>query len=255
MNMSNSLTGKTVVIAGGSSGMGLALARRAAAAGAHIHIVGRSTEKLTAAKVVIDGDVHAHVANIGVEADVTRLAADIPRVDHLIVTAADLVFKPFEQITDDEINAMLGPKFWGPVYLVRHFATRLSEDASVTFFSGSAAYKASSGGIRRSAECSPSGSHERSLSNSHRCALTLSPPALSIARCGTFYPLQHAATRWRPSARACRAGAWALSTNWLMRRCSLWEMASRPALFFKSMAAPTPEHSVSENPLFAETEK
>lgn len=144
--MSNSLTGKTVVIAGGSSGMGLALARKAASAGASVHIVGRSAEKLTAAKVVIDGDVHTHVANIGVEADVTRLAADIPRVDHLIVTAADLVFKPFEQITDDEINAMLGPKFWGPVYLVRHLEKRLSEDASVTFFSGSAAYKASSGG-------------------------------------------------------------------------------------------------------------
>lgn len=41
---------------------------------------------------------------------------------------------------------MLGPKFWGPVYLVRHLEKRLSEDASVTFFSGSAAYKASSGG-------------------------------------------------------------------------------------------------------------
>ncbi len=144
--MSNSLTGKTVVIAGGSSGMGLALARKAAAAGAHVHIVGRSTEKLVAAKVVIDGDVHIHAANIGVEADVVRLAGEIPRADHLVVTAADLVFKPFEQITDDEINAMLGPKFWGPVYLVRHFAGQLSDDASVTFFSGSAAYKASSGG-------------------------------------------------------------------------------------------------------------
>src|SRR6202000_2349412 len=103
---------KTVVIAGGSSVMGLALARKAASAGASVHIVGRSAEKLTAAKVVIDGDVHTHVANIGVEADVTRLAAHTPRVDHLTVTAADLVFKPFEQITDDEINAMLGPKFW-----------------------------------------------------------------------------------------------------------------------------------------------
>jgi len=144
--MVNSLTGKTVVIAGGSSGMGLALARKAASEGARVHIVGRSIEKLMAAKGAIDGDIQTHVANIGVEADVRRVASEITSVHHLVVTAADLVFKPFDQITDNDINAMLGPKFWGAVYLVRHFASQLSDDASITFFSGSAAYKATSGG-------------------------------------------------------------------------------------------------------------
>lgn len=40
---------------------------------------------------------------------------------------------------------MLGAKFWGPIYLLRHFQSSLSKDASVTLFSGSAAYKASVG--------------------------------------------------------------------------------------------------------------
>ncbi|REG51041.1 short subunit dehydrogenase [Paraburkholderia sp. BL6669N2] len=51
-DMENFLKNKSVVVAGGSSGMGLALARKAAAAGASLHIVGRSEEKLAAAKAV-----------------------------------------------------------------------------------------------------------------------------------------------------------------------------------------------------------
>ncbi len=145
-DMVNSLRRKTVVIAGGSSGMGLALARKAATEGAHVHILGRSVEKLIAAKAIVGGDVHTHIADIGVENDAQRVAAEIPHVDHLVITAAELVFKPFEEMTDAEISTMLSAKFWGAVYLVRHLTPRLTRDASITFFSGSAAYKASVGG-------------------------------------------------------------------------------------------------------------
>ncbi|KJK21154.1 hypothetical protein UB46_28480 [Burkholderiaceae bacterium 16] len=139
--MTQSFAGKTIIIAGGSSGMGLALARKAVALGAIVHVIGRSQERLDAARLSI-GDIVTHRADIGVEADVEALAVNIPHVDHLVCTAADLAFKPFAGTSNEDIERMLGGKFWGPIYLVRHLTKRLAKDGSVTFFSGAAAYKA-----------------------------------------------------------------------------------------------------------------
>jgi NAD(P)-dependent dehydrogenase (short-subunit alcohol dehydrogenase family) len=144
--MENSMKGKIVLIAGGSSGMGLAIARKAAAAGALTHIVGRNPAKLAAAAAAIRGHVQTHVADISRDNDVVQLAAALDRVDHVVVTAADLAFKPFHKLSDADINLMLASKFWGAVRLVRHFAPRLPKSGSITFFSGSAAYKAAVGG-------------------------------------------------------------------------------------------------------------
>lgn len=139
--MKNVLDGKVVVVAGGSSGMGRALAAKAAAEGAEVHLIGRSSLKLSAAVNSIDGHVVPHLANISLEPEMQALSNEIPRVDHLITTAAHLVFKPFLDLTDEDILRMLESKFWGPTYLVRHFAPKMSKDGSITFFSGSAAYK------------------------------------------------------------------------------------------------------------------
>jgi NAD(P)-dependent dehydrogenase (short-subunit alcohol dehydrogenase family) len=143
--MESSLRAKSVLVAGGSSGMGLAVAAKAAALGARVHIVGRSLERLAKAKTAIDGDVVTHQADISVESDVATLAGNIQRVDHIVTTAADLTFKPFTQISDAEIESTFAAKFWGAVYLVRHFASRIPANGSVTFFGGSAAYKAVAG--------------------------------------------------------------------------------------------------------------
>ena len=143
--MESSLKGKSVLVAGGSSGMGLAVATKAAALGATVHIVGRSPERLAEAKTAINGDVVTHHADISVASDVAALAENIQQVDHIVTTAADLTFKPFIQISDAEIESTFAAKFWGAVYLVRHFASRIPSNGSVTFFGGSAAYKALAG--------------------------------------------------------------------------------------------------------------
>lgn len=144
--MGQSFLNKIIVIAGGSSGIGLALASKAVAAGGRVHLIGRSAEKLATAKADLGDNVTTHRADIGVEAEVAAVARAIPHVDHLVTTAADLTFKPFLQTTDSEIQSMLGSKFWGPVYLVRHLAPGMAKDGSITFHSGLAAYKATAGG-------------------------------------------------------------------------------------------------------------
>jgi NAD(P)-dependent dehydrogenase (short-subunit alcohol dehydrogenase family) len=63
------LYGKTAVITGGSSGIGLATARRFALEGATVFIMGRRQARLDVAVAAIGGNVH------GVQGDVAKLAA------------------------------------------------------------------------------------------------------------------------------------------------------------------------------------
>jgi NAD(P)-dependent dehydrogenase (short-subunit alcohol dehydrogenase family) len=143
--MSVNLENKVVVIAGGSNGIGLELAKQAIVLGAHVHIVGRSADRLAFAQASLGAGVTTHCADIGVESEVEALSRAIPKVDHLVTTAAALVFKPFLETTRADIDAMLGSKLLGPIHLVRHLAPRLASDGSITFYSGLAAYKANAG--------------------------------------------------------------------------------------------------------------
>ncbi len=144
--MTHSLEGKTVLVAGGASGMGLAVARLSLEAGAQVHLVGRNIERLALATRLLGPDrVQAHVADIANESDVRRLAYTVDSLDHVVTTAAQLAFKPFLELSDADIHAVMGAKFWGVIYLVRHLAPRMSRGGSFTLFSGSAAYKASAG--------------------------------------------------------------------------------------------------------------
>ncbi|MBB3228224.1 NAD(P)-dependent dehydrogenase (short-subunit alcohol dehydrogenase family) [Luteibacter sp. Sphag1AF] len=143
--MTASLAGKTVLVVGGTSGMGYALAEKAAAAGANVHIVGRSVARLTEAKYSITGNVTIHAVDLRNESEVVALARTVARVDHLVTTAADNIFKPFVELSNEDIEAMLTTKLWGAIYLIRHFAKRISPEGSITLFGGAAALKGSPG--------------------------------------------------------------------------------------------------------------
>lgn len=144
--MSIQLTSKTVLIAGGSSGVGLALARKALAAGAEVHIVGRSAEKLEMARSALASpSLVTHQTDISNAQQVQELASKILTVDHLVTTAAELTFKPFVEMSPADIDSTLAAKLWGPLNLVMHFHPKLAPFGSITFYTGSAAYKASHG--------------------------------------------------------------------------------------------------------------
>jgi NAD(P)-dependent dehydrogenase (short-subunit alcohol dehydrogenase family) len=69
------LRGKTVVLTGGSSGIGAAAARQFAELGAVVAVVGRSPEKTAAVARQVDGQ--AHLVDYGRLDDVRRLADDL----------------------------------------------------------------------------------------------------------------------------------------------------------------------------------
>jgi NAD(P)-dependent dehydrogenase (short-subunit alcohol dehydrogenase family) len=138
----------TVVVIGGSSGIGLAVARRCLADGATVVIAGRSRERLDAARAELGcpGRLDVVAADIGDRAQVAALFEHAGTVRHLVVTAADLPYGPVMALTGDSIMRAVRSKFLGPIYAAQHAAPRMTVGASITFTSGIAAYRPAPGG-------------------------------------------------------------------------------------------------------------
>ncbi len=138
----------TVVIIGGSSGMGLAVARRCLAGGASVVIAGRSRRRLEAARTELacPGQLQAVAADIGDRAQVAALFEQAGTVRHVVVTAADLPYGPVVALTEDSLMRALRSKFLGPFFTAQQAAPRMKAGGSITFISGIAAYRPAPGG-------------------------------------------------------------------------------------------------------------
>ena len=102
------LDGRTALITGSSAGIGHALAKGLAGAGARVVLNGRDAERLAAAaKSLESGSVAVHQAafdvtdRAGVEAAVARIEHDIGAIDILINNAGIQRRMPLEEFSDD----------------------------------------------------------------------------------------------------------------------------------------------------------
>lgn len=134
-----------IVIAGGSSGIGFAIAAQALARGARVTLVGRSEAKLAAARVRLKGEVVTQAFDLG---DATATKAGFARIGayhHFVSTAADLSYGALATLERSAITRMLAGKFWGPVNLVQHGLAQLQPGGSILLFSGLAADRPAAG--------------------------------------------------------------------------------------------------------------
>ena len=120
------LSGRTAVVTGGGSGLGFAIARGLAQAGARVVINGRNRTKLDAAAAQLVADGHpVSVAAFDVtdEAAVNAGMAEIERavgpVDIIVNNAAINIRKPFDQYTLAEWRALQEANFDGPFLVTR----------------------------------------------------------------------------------------------------------------------------------------
>ncbi len=146
--MQNDISGQCVVVAGGSSGMGLALAERLVLQGASAVILGRNVEKLSAVRERLGGNVQTIACDITDEDQVARAFAGLGRVDHIVTTAADIE-GAYRLLPDIELAAarrVMESKVYGPLLLAKYGAPKLEANGSITYTSGIAAYRPSARG-------------------------------------------------------------------------------------------------------------
>lgn len=134
---------ESVVIIGGSSGMGLAIAKEAADAGAAVIIAGRSQGKLDEAIRVIAGDVATYIVDLSDERSVMKLFQSIGAFDHLVITGSSVKTGQLRELSLADARASMDSKFWG-AYLAARYA-QIRPKGSITFFSGILSRRPSSG--------------------------------------------------------------------------------------------------------------
>jgi NAD(P)-dependent dehydrogenase (short-subunit alcohol dehydrogenase family) len=129
-----SLTGKRVVVVGGTSGMGLATARLAAQLGADVVAAGRRPPESRSA---VDGVRQAQV-DVTDEASVRALFDDVGELDHLLVTSSPGSPGPFLEQDLAAARTFLDGKLLGSWSCARYAAPRIRPGGSITFVTGAA---------------------------------------------------------------------------------------------------------------------
>jgi NAD(P)-dependent dehydrogenase (short-subunit alcohol dehydrogenase family) len=133
------LTGKTAVISGGASGIGLAIAERFAAAGAHVFIFGRRQALLDEARERIGPNVTAIQADAANLDDLTRVAATVKeekgKVDIIVSNAALVEQRPIETLTPEHFDKTFNLNARGPVFLVQKLLPLMKGGGSIVLVS------------------------------------------------------------------------------------------------------------------------
>lgn len=138
-NLSSSqLEGRTVLITGGTSGIGLAAAIQAKAFGAAVTIVGSNRERT--AQVAAEHDFAGwRSADVSKSEQIEAAFADVPHVDHLVLLAGSFVVGKVLEADIQYLRRSFEERIWAAVHTLRVLGERLAVDASVTFVSGAAA--------------------------------------------------------------------------------------------------------------------
>jgi NAD(P)-dependent dehydrogenase (short-subunit alcohol dehydrogenase family) len=133
--MAQLLNGKTAVITGGSSGIGLATAQRFVDQGARVFITGRRQAELDAAVKRLGEAATGVQGDVSNPADLDRLYAQVAEqgsgIDILFANAAIAEAAPLGEITEDSVDRQLDVHFKGVLFTVQKALPLLNDGASI----------------------------------------------------------------------------------------------------------------------------
>ena len=110
------LIDQRIIVIGGSSGIGLAVAKAAEDAGADVLIASSSETKLDQALKQLSGKVKGVIVNVANEESVQSLFHEIDEIDHIAVTVGT-AYQP-APVAESDLSESHKPflvKYWGPI--------------------------------------------------------------------------------------------------------------------------------------------
>ena len=119
------LKGKSVLITGGSKGIGFACAQAFAAEGCRVHIASRDKERLASAARSLGGDVETHSVDLRDGEALRRLAKECEGVDILVNNAGDIPGGTIETVDEAKWRHAWELKVFGFINLTRELYPRM----------------------------------------------------------------------------------------------------------------------------------
>ena len=208
---SRQLLGQTVVLIGGSAGIGLETARRARSEGADVVLTGRNPERLEQAARDVDARSTAAFDATDAAA-LKRFFDELPApIDHVLVTGPGPSYVPLLEMDADQVREALSDHVVLGLEVARNAAPKMRPGGTLLLMGGTggrrisrdlglasaatAVLPAVHGGPRARARPGSRQPHRRRASSTPRCRRRTSPPTDS-----------------KPGARSCarrsRSGGW-----------------------------------------------
>jgi NAD(P)-dependent dehydrogenase (short-subunit alcohol dehydrogenase family) len=133
------LKSKRVVILGGTSGLGLATARAAAAEGANVVIVSGNQTRVDAALKTLPGGSKGFAVDLSKEENIKTFFEGIGKFDHLVFTAGEsLSLTPIDELDLEQAQHFFTIRFWGAMAAVKYGHAQLNPGGTISLTSGTA---------------------------------------------------------------------------------------------------------------------
>lgn len=141
------LQDKRILVIGGASGIGYAVAEAVRANGARVTIASSNRDKVDAASARLGNAVTGVVLNVTREDQVASFFA-AETFDHIAFTAGDWGGPrrgPIAELDLEQAAKLFNVRFWGAVAVAKHAAPKLPPGGSLTFTDGMIAHRPQKG--------------------------------------------------------------------------------------------------------------
>ena len=154
MEQGNGLHNKQVVILGGSSGIGLAVAEQAASKGAKLIIGSSNAERVQKAVEKLEGKALGHTLDLTDESAVENFFAKLGVFDHLVFTAGDQLHLHDLAATDlQQARRAFELRYWAALAAVKYGSKSIRKGGSIVLTSGVAGQRPHKGWVVAASVC------------------------------------------------------------------------------------------------------
>ena len=137
------LSGSKVVVVGGASGVGFAVAAAAREAGAEVVVGSSQAPRVEAAASKLGHGATGHAVDVRNEASVAAFFTEVGAFDHLVFTAGDWghMFGATRDLDIEASKARMEVRFWGAARAAKHAIRQIAGDGSITLTGGMLAHR------------------------------------------------------------------------------------------------------------------
>jgi NAD(P)-dependent dehydrogenase (short-subunit alcohol dehydrogenase family) len=146
MTRENGLENKRVVIVGGSSGIGFAVAGEATSQGAEVVIISSKAERVQEAIQSIGGDARGQAVDVSDEKAVESFFTNLGAFDHLVFTAGDSL--QLHELADTDLKQARRAfelRYWSALATVKYGGPQIRKGGSIVLTTGVAGRRPRSG--------------------------------------------------------------------------------------------------------------
>jgi len=149
-----SLNNKRIVILGGSSGLGLATAKAAAAEGANVVIVSGNQSRIDSALKGLPEGSTGFAVDLGEEEKIRQFFETAGKFDHLVYTAGEnLTLHTINETDIEEARTFFKIRYWGAFAAVKYGAPKINAGGAISLISGTASLRPGAGWSVASSIC------------------------------------------------------------------------------------------------------